>query len=212
MLFSKENENIYIVDFWVHSPIIRGDLFFNFIAMQLILIVVIIIAIVAVVYYNSFISKKNHIENSRSDINVQLKRRYDLIPNLVETVKWYKDFESDTLTKLTEARAKTTASTSVQDKAKTEKELGWFLTKFFAVAENYPDLKSNQSFLDLQNQLSGIEDALQNARRYYNATVRDYNTMCESFPGNQVAKRFNFTKKEFFQVDEAEKGNVQVKF
>lgn len=180
--------------------------------MTIVWIIVAVLVIVFVYYYNSFISKKNHIENSRSDIQVQLKRRYDLIPNLIETVKGYKNFEVDTLTKITEARAATASSQTMKSKAIAEDKLGGLLTKFFAVAEAYPDLKSNQGFLDLQSQLSEIENALQGARRYYNATVREYNTMCESFPSNQIAQRFKFTKKEFFEAEAVAQENVKVKF
>lgn len=179
--------------------------------MTIVRIIVAIVLVVGITFYNSFIWKKNKIENALSDIEVQLKRRHDLIPNLIEIVQWYKKFESDTLTKITEARSQASHSKTLAHKAAAEDKLGGLLGRLFAVAESYPDLKSNQNFLDLQRELSGIEDTIQNARRYYNATVREYNTLCETFPGNQIAGYFKFQKKEFFEASAHEKGDLNIK-
>lgn len=177
-----------------------------------ILILVVIAIFLSIVYYNKLIKLRNQAEESLSGINVQLKRRYDLIPNIVETVKGYASHEKDTLEKVIEARSMAQSATKINDKAQAENMLTGALKSLFALAESYPELKANQNFLDLQKSLSEIEDNLQMARRYYNAVVRDYNILCETFPSVIIANLFNFSKKEFFEIDAEERKNVKVKF
>ncbi|HAO64941.1 TPA: hypothetical protein DCQ44_03105 [Candidatus Taylorbacteria bacterium] len=180
----------------------------------------IIIAIVVLVLlwlmfsYNRFITFINRAKEAWADIDVQLKRRYDLIPNLVSTVKGYAAHESGTLEKVTQARNMAMGATNIADKAQAENMLSGTLKSLFAVTEQYPDLKANQNFLDLQAQLTDTEDKIQAARRFYNTNVRDLNTALEVFPGNVIAGAFHFSKMEFFNLegDEAARQNVEVKF
>ncbi len=163
-------------------------------------------------YYNKFIRLKNQADESFSGIDVQLKRRYDLIPNIVETVKGYAAHEKETLQKVIEARSMAQKATALPDKAAAENILSGALKSLFALAESYPDLKANQNFLELQKTLSEIEDTIQLARRYYNAVVRDYNILCEAFPSVIIANMFGFPKKEFFEIGGEERQNVKVSF
>jgi len=165
---------------------------------------IVAIAAYLVVIYNRFISLRTGIDASWSDIDVQLKRRYDLIPALVDTVKGYKEYEAETLEKVIQARQQGLDAGSIDEKAAAANMISGALGKLFALAEAYPDLKANTTFMKLQNELSSIEDALQNARRYYNAIVRDYNYRLDSFPDLYVAKKFNFTGREYFELDESE--------
>ena len=175
-------------------------------AIYVILAVIILIALYFIYIYNGFVSLKAAIDAAWSDIEVQLKRRHDLIPALVETVKGYQKYEKSTLEDIIKARSMSLNASSIEEKAKAEGELSHALSKLFALAEAYPDLKANTTFLKLQNELSNIEEALQNARRYYNAVVRDYNAKIESFPDLIIAKKFNFTPREYFELeDEKEK-------
>lgn len=174
------------------------------------IIIVIIFAFIA--YYNKFIKLKNQADESFSGIDVQLKRRHDLIPNLVETVKGYAKHEASTLEKVVQARNMAMSASSVEEKAKAENMITGALKSLFALSESYPELKANENFINLQNSLSEIEDNIQNARRYYNAVVRDYNILCEAFPSVIVANIFNFKKREFFEIEEAERENVKVNF
>ena len=174
--------------------------------------VILLIAILFIYYYNKFIKLKNQADESWSGIDVQLKKRYDLIPNLVETVKGYASHEKETLEKVIQARNMAVGAKSVEEKAKAENFLSSTLKSLFAVSESYPDLKANENFMNLQNTLAEIEDAIQMARRYYNAVVRDYNIACEAFPSVIIANIFHFKKREFFEIEEAEKENVKVKF
>lgn len=184
------------------------------------LTILIIVAAVLVVWlvaaYNGLITSRNRVDEAWSDIDVQLKRRYDLIPNLVETVKGYATHERDLLEKVTVARANAISahdSSNTEKLAQAENQLSATLKSIFAVAENYPDLKANQNFLSLQGDLTDTENKLQAARRFYNGTVRDYNTKTQHFPVNIVAGMFNFKAREFFEVESAEeKGNVKVSF
>ena len=165
--------------------------------------------------YNGFVRGRVKIDNSWSDISVFLKKRFDLIPNLVNTVKGYAAHESQTLEKVVQARnaAVAVAPGDVQGAAQANQALGGALRSLFAVAESYPDLKANQNFLELQQALQNIEGDLGNARRYYNATVRDYNTSIQQFPGVVVANMTGFKSREFFELeDKAEARNVEVKF
>lgn len=157
-----------------------------------------------VVIYNKFVSLRAGMDAAWSDIDVQLKRRYDLIPALVDTVKGYKEYEGSTLENVIKARQQGLSATTVEDKSVAEGILSGALGKFFALAEAYPDLKANTTFLTLQNELASIEDTIQNARRYYNAIVRDYNAKVESFPDLFVAQKFNFTPRYYFELEQDE--------
>ncbi len=183
-------------------------------------IVVLVLMVVGI--YNSLVKMRLRVDEGWSDIDVQLKRRYDLIPNLVETVKGYAKHESETLTAVMEARSKATAinidagSATAEDMAAfagAQEGLSGALGKLFAVSENYPDLKANQNFLQLQNDLTDTEDKIQASRRFYNGTVRDYNTKVQTVPSNIIAGMFGFTLREFFEIeDEQERKNVKVEF
>ncbi|MDP2938588.1 MAG: LemA family protein [Candidatus Omnitrophota bacterium] len=168
----------------------------------------------AVNLYNSLIQLKVRSENAWSDTDVQLKRRYDIIPNLVATVEGYAKHERTTLQSVIEARAKAMGVTDVSQKGQAENFLTGALKSLFAVAESYPQLKANENFLKLQTSLSEIEEVIQSARRYYNAVVRDLNTQLEVFPNNIFANMLNFKKRDFFQLDvpEAERKAPEVKF
>lgn len=174
------------------------------------LIVLLILAFIG--YYNKFIKLKNQADEAWSGIDVQLKRRYDLIPNLVETVKGYAKHERETLENVIKARNMAINANNLQEKAQAENMLTGALKTIFALAENYPDLKANENFINLQNTLTEIEDNIQNARRYYNAVVRDYNILCEAFPSVIIANTFGFKKREFFEIEESERENVKVSF
>lgn len=166
-----------------------------------------------VAIYNRFIRGKNLVREGWSGIDVQLKRRHDLIPNLIESVKGYMQYEQKTLANIVELRTRSISAGSVKEKAEVEGELTRALKSIFALAEAYPDLKANQSFLDLQSNLAGIEDQIQLARRYYNGAVRDFNILVESFPSVLVARMFNFQLAEFFEIETAAEREVpSVKF
>ncbi len=178
----------------------------------IVIFLVIIFALIAI--YNKLIRLRNTVKSSWSDIDVQLKKRYDLVPNLVETVKGYAAHEKHVFEKVTEARSKAIHASSPADKAKAENMLTDTLKSLFAVAEAYPELKANTNFLQLQSQLKELEDNIEYARRYYNAIVRDYNIMIESIPSNIVASTFRFEKEEFFELEapEVERKPVKVSF
>lgn len=159
--------------------------------------------------YNRFVTLVNRAKEAWADIDVQLKRRYDLIPNLVETVKGYVTHERETLEKVTAARAAAMDAGGVADKGKAENMLTGALKSLFAVAEAYPDLKANTNFLELQRELSDTENKIQAARRFYNTVVRDLNTAIESFPGNLIADFFRFEPREFFELAEGEQAARQ---
>ncbi|MDH3685784.1 MAG: LemA family protein [Myxococcales bacterium] len=158
-------------------------------------------AVYAISQYNGLVRLRNGSEGAWSDIDVQLKRRYELIPNLVETVKGFATHERETFEEVTRARSSAMGAQGVEQQAAAEGGLSRALASLFAVAEAYPELKSNENFLSLQSELSDLEDAIQNARRYYNAIVRDLNTRVEAFPSNLVANVFSFGKKEYFELD-----------
>lgn len=179
------------------------------------LILLIILAVAAlwvVAVYNGLIKLKNRVDEAWSDIDVQLKRRYDLIPNLINTVKGYAAHEREVFEKVTEARTRAMGAGSAHDKAEAENMLSGTLKTLFAVSENYPDLKANQNFLELQRELTDTEDKIQASRRFYNGNARDFNIKIEVFPNNLIAGMLKFTKREFFEAGEAEKENVQVSF
>jgi LemA protein len=184
--------------------------------MGLILTIAIIVLAVILLYfilsYNRFIVLKNRIENSWAQIDVQLKRRYDLIPNLIETVKGYAKHERKVFTEVTAARTALMGATTLKEKAKANNQLTETLKSLFAVAENYPKLEANKNFLMLQEELSGTESKIAYARQAYNDSVLSYNNGVEVFPGNIVAGMFGFKQREFFKTEEVEKANVNVKF
>ncbi len=173
--------------------------------------VIAVLAIAAIVSYNRFVSQKNLIRDAWANIDTELRRRYDLIPNLVETVRGYASHEREVLENVTRARAMATAATgSPAEQAAAEGPLVAALRQLFAVVENYPDLKANQNFLALQAELTNTEDRLQTSRRFYNANVRDYNRRVQSFPSNVIANMFHFEEEEFFEVEEALRGEAGV--
>jgi len=177
------------------------------------LIVVGIILLWLVYVFNSFIRLKYRAKEAWADIEIQLKRRYDLIPNVVETVKGYVRHERGTLEKVTEARTKAMNADGLHEKAGAENMLSNTLKTLFAVSENYPDLKANANFLDLQRELADTENKIQAARRFYNGQVLELNTKIETFPSNIIARTFNFQKAEFFETkEELEREPVKVRF
>jgi LemA protein len=179
------------------------------------LAVVAIVAIAAVVSYNRFVSQKTLVQDAWANIDTELRRRYDLIPNLVETVKGYAAHEKEVLENVTRARAMAASATgSPAEQAAAEGPLVAALRQLMLVVENYPDLKANQNFLQLQAELANTEDRLQTARRFYNANVRDYNQRVKQFPSVVIANLFNFQEEEFFEVEDAirEGGPPQVDF
>ncbi|MFX4263268.1 LemA family protein [Pelotomaculum propionicicum] len=175
---------------------------------------VVVLIFVLIAIYNKLIRLRNTVKSSWSDIDVQLKKRYDLVPNLVETVKGYAVHEKSVFEKVTQARSTAMQSSSPADKARAENILGETLKSLFAVAEAYPELKASANFTQLQNQLQELENNIEYARRYYNAVVRDYNITIESVPSNIVASMFNFKQAEFFELGEpeAERKPVKVSF
>ena len=180
----------------------------------ILLIIVALIIIWLIGAYNGFIRLRNRTEEAWSDIEVQLKRRYDLIPNLVNTVKGYATHESTAFEKVTQARAQAMGAKTMGDHTKTEAMLGQAITGLFGIAEAYPDLKANVNFMELQRELSDTENKIQASRRFYNGNVMNLNTKVESFPSNIIANAFKFTKKEFFDIpdDGVESNPVEVKF
>ena len=174
-------------------------------------IVVVLIAYV-VVTYNGLVSMRNRIENAWAQIDVQLKRRYDLIPNLVETVKGYASHERETLEAVIQARNMAMAAQGPQDQAAAENMITGALKSVFALSEAYPDLKANVNFLNLQEELTGTEGRIAYARQFYNDTVYRYNTKIQSVPSNIIANQFKFSEREYFEVDDAARGDVQVDF
>ena len=176
------------------------------------LIVLAVIVLIVIGLYNRLVALRNQSDEAWSGIDVQLKRRYDLIPNIVETVKGYAQHEQGTLEKVIQARNAAISTSGVEGKAAAENQLTGALKSIFALAESYPDLKANQNFSELQRSLSEIEENLQLARRFYNAVVRDLNTACESFPSVLVANIFGFSKRQFFEIADGERANVKVQF
>lgn len=176
--------------------------------------IIILFGLWIVFAYNRFVRLVNQAKEAWADIEVQLKRRYDLIPNLVNSVKGYATHESTAFEKVTEARSKAMQAGSPHEKGEAENMLSGTLKSLFAISEAYPDLKANTNFLALQNELSDTENKIQSARRFYNGTVRDLNISIESFPANAIAKTFNFHKMELFDLpdDAAAQNPVEVKF
>ncbi len=179
----------------------------------IILIIIIAAVLLWIVFiYNGLIRLKNRVEEAWSDIEVQLKRRYDLIPNLVSSVKGYAAHEKQVLENVTEARSRAMGAGTAHDKAEAENMLSQTLKSLFAVAENYPNLKANENFLELQRELADTENKIQAARRFYNGNVRDFNTKIEVFPDSIIAGMLKFARRDFFDMDEKEKEPVKVEF
>jgi LemA protein len=181
--------------------------------MSIFWIIIVLLVLYVVVTYNNFVRLRVRTKEALSDIDVQTKRRYDLIPNLVETVKGYASHEKTTIENVTKARtAAMSASGNPLEKAEVENQLTNTLKTLFAVSENYPDLKANANFLELQRELSDTEDKIMASRRFLNSVVKDLNTKTETFPANIIARIFHFKKEDFFESTEAEKEPVKVKF
>ena len=171
-----------------------------------------LVVIWAVAIYNGLVSLRNTCDNAWSDVDVQLKKRYNLIPNLVETVKGYAKHEKDTLEKVIQARSQAIEAPTPDATIAAENVLTGALRKLFALSEAYPDLKANQNFIQLQGDLTRIEGDIANARRYYNAVVRDFNTRQQVFPANIIAGSFDFQTRAFFEAEEEDRKSVKVQF
>jgi len=181
--------------------------------MYILLILIVALAVVVVYLYNRLVRSRNRVDTAWSDIDVQLQRRHDLIPNLVKAVDQYAKYEKATLEAVTELRAEAMRATDIRDRGEVEEQLSTGVQKLIAVAENYPDLKANENFLNLQNELAETENYLQFARRYYNGSVRDFNTLTETVPSNLVAATFDFSSRRFFQKASDDVANIPlVKF
>jgi LemA protein len=182
--------------------------------LYIVLGIVIALVLYLVFKYNGFISLKNRAEEAWSDIDVQLKRRYDLIPNLVNTVKGYATHESSAFEKVTEARSRAMQAGTIAEKGEADNALTGTLKSLFAISEAYPELKANTNFIELQRELSDTENKIMASRRFYNGNVRDFNTGVQMFPGNIIANMFKFKALEFFELeqDSVEKNPVEVKF
>ena len=178
----------------------------------IVLIIAVVLVIEGIGIYNGLITLKNRVDEAWSDIDVQLKRRHDLIPNLINTVKGYATHERELFEKVTAARTAAMGAETPAQKEQTENALSGTLKSLFAVAENYPDLKANQNFLELQRELTDTEDKIQASRRFYNTNVRDFNIKIETFPSNIVAGILSFTKRDFFAAEEGDKEVVNVQF
>lgn len=178
----------------------------------ILLVIVGVVLAYVVAVYNGLVRLRNRVSEAWSDIDVQLKRRYDLIPNLINTVKGYAAHESNVFQKVTEARAQAMQAGTTEEKAQAENMLSSTLKSLFAVAEAYPELKANQNFLELQRELSDTENKIQASRRFYNGNVLELNNKIDMFPSSIIASAFHFTKREFFEVTEGEKAPVQVQF
>lgn len=185
-------------------------------ALDIALLVILGVVVVGVVWviakYNQLVSLRNRIENAWSQIDVQLKRRYDLIPNLMETVKGYATHEKEVFEKVTLARSAMTNASGIQEQGAAQNQITGALKSLFAVAEAYPELKANQNFNLLQEELSGTESKIAYSRQFYNDTVMAYNTLTQSFPANVIANSFGFGEREYFPMDDAARENIKVQF
>jgi len=182
-------------------------------SLWIILIILAVAAVFVVGIYNGLVQLRNRCENSWAQVDVQLRRRYDLIPNLVETVKGYAQHEKETFQKVTEARAQAINAGNVQEQGQAENMLTGALKSLFAVSENYPELKANQNFMMLQEELAGTESKIAYSRQFYNDTVMKFNTKQQVFPSNIIANMFNFQEKDYFEIEEPEaKEPVKVEF
>ena len=181
--------------------------------LQIIVALVVILVLWLILTYNRFVTLRNRVKEAWADIDVQLKRRYDLIPNLVETVKGYAGHERELFEKVTQARTQAMGAQTIKERGAAENALSQTLKSLFAVSENYPDLKASVNFLELQRELTDTEDKIQASRRFYNGNVRDFNTILQSFPQNAVTGVFNFKAAEFFEITEvSQKEPVKVAF
>ena len=189
------------------KQIIVGETMNILLIILIVIIIIILVAIVAI--YNGLVTARNKVKNAWAQIDVQLNRRADLIPNLVETVKGYAAHESSVFEDVTAARAGLMNANGVKEIGEANNQLSNTLKTLFAVAENYPELKANENFLELQQELRDTEDKLQAARRFYNGNVLAYNTKLELFPSNIVASLFHFEKRDFFELDDAEKAEAK---
>lgn len=178
----------------------------------IIVVVLVIIGLWLAGTYNKLVRKRNNAKEGFSTMDVYLKKRFDMIPNLVETVKGYATHERETLEAVMKARSQVASAGTIDQKVENENMLTGALGRLFAVAENYPDLKANQNFLNLQEQLKSVEQDIANARKFYNGTVKDLNNSIEQFPSNIVAGLFHFEKMPMFEINEESRENVQVKF
>ena len=179
---------------------------------HILLVVIVLLVLWVIGTYNSLISLKNKVKNQWSQIDIQLKRRFDLIPNLVETIKGYTKHESETLEKVIQARNTYLSAGTPEEKMKASGELSKVMSKLFALSEAYPDLKANTNFIDMQNTLKDTEDKISYARSFYNNSAMKYNTKIESFPTNILANIFGFKTNAYFEISAEEKENVKVKF
>lgn len=178
----------------------------------IIVVVLVIIGLWLAGTYNKLVRKRNNAKEGFSTMDVYLKKRFDMIPNLVETVKGYATHEKETLEAVMKARSQVASAGTIDQKVENENMLTGALGRLFAVAENYPDLKANQNFLNLQDQLKSVEQDIANSRKFYNGTVKDLNNSIEQFPSNIVAGLFHFEKMPMFEINEESRQNVQVKF
>jgi LemA protein len=178
----------------------------------IVLAAIFVVLLYIMVVYNGLITLRNRVKEAWSDIDVQLKRRYDLIPNLVETVKGYASHEKETFDRVIEARSKAMSATGLKEKGEAENALSGTLKSLFALSESYPDLKASVNFLELQKELTDTEDKIQASRRFYNGNVMDFNTKLETFPTNMIAQMFGFKVSEFFVAEEGEKATPKVSF
>lgn len=182
----------------------------------IVLLVIGVMLIFAAIYiisvYNGLIKSKNRIEEALATMEAYLKKRYDLIPNLMETVKGYADHEKETFTKVIEARNKVMSAVGFEEMSQSENMLKDSLKSLFALAESYPDLKANENFMELQRELSKTEMDILQSRKYYNGVVKKFNTGIETFPNSMIAGAFRFEKKEYYKIDEEARENVKVKF
>jgi LemA protein len=178
----------------------------------IILVVVVLVGLYLVATYNGLVGLRNRIENAWAQIDVQLKRRYDLIPNLVETVKGYAAHERETLERVIQARNQAMAAQGPHDQANAENMITGALKSLFALSEAYPDLKANQNFLQLQEELTGTEGRIAYARQFFNDVVNRYNTKIQSFPAMLIAQRMGFAEREYFEADDESRGPVDVQF
>ncbi len=175
-------------------------------------IIVAVVVLIIVMIYNGLVRIKNQVDNSWAQIDVQLKRRFDLIPNLIETVKGYTKHEKGVLEEITKARTSFMSASSIKDKGKAANMLEGTLKTLFAVSENYPKLQANENFMQLQEELSGTESKIAYARQHYNDMVMEYNTKVQTFPTNVLAGMFSFAQKESYPVPDEERKNVKVQF
>lgn len=187
----------------MRSVVIRSNMYVG--------IIVAVLVLIAISMYNSLVKKKNQVENAFSTIDVMLKQRFDLIPNLVSSVQQYAKHEAETFSAITELRNKPYSSLTESEKADFDKDFSKIRTQFFAVAEGYPELKASENFLQLQRSLNETEEQLAAARRTFNASVTDYNNAVQSFPTNLLAGMFGFTRKEVLTIPEAERATPNVK-